>query len=1214
MKSLFIRNLLLIFFLFSSPAITVLLAQEDGRLIPSVKAYIAEFQSQSGLNEKAIFLKSSIAQAVSPQKQILQSILAEYYYTYYLANLEALASQPLLEEEEDKIETWSRKKLIETTAKLYQLSLKKSNELKIFPSEQIYLAEVATKHPEFRPSLFDILAHRALDFYSDPRTTLYPAPAGFKMRAQGLIMSPEKFSLTSFPELDSLNHIFISLTIYQKLLAYQLDKKVYNALIDTHLRMIKWLRTYSSGLDKAGRYVKNLLYLIANFPNNHAIADVKYELAMVYVGIAGDFQPLGGNAYKWDYQKAHEICEGSIAEYPDSRGAEKCKALIQLIEKPALRIAAEAINLPMKPFRMQLAYRNMDHLYYRLYRIPLTQKKNFENLRSAVDKWAFVKKLGLHKKGDTYLAFDGDHQFHRTETSIAGVEAGFYALCASNTKDFDYERGLIAILPIQISRLGTFSLHTAEELIYGVKDRESGKKLPKVEVSYLDGNESQQVFTDSLGQVSFQKQKYQSNRIDINLILEGDTLTEKLQLPFQEPRLFQAKLKTYLFSDRPSYYKGEHISLKGLIYRESDKAGISDTSLNIIVSKEGNYLDTLIVQTRQNGSFELSYPLPLNLQSGKLYLLCGAAYVGVDILDKKSSLFNISMRQDRSGYQANDSIQIYGQIYGPPNSNWEDADLRYLVTRDVRFPDWMDYFWWKPIPKHQEVLVKQGKSFIDSTGRFQLAFHSRTDPAHLSSQRPLYFYKVRVSATDPEGDKLNKTYNLLINESQRALDIEAPKEHKAEESLQVKLNSKNLQGKHEAFKARLSIELLEEPSIIYRRRKWLIPDLHLVSEAEYRRDFPKDVYGFEDDFRSWAIKDTLFEDSIFSDSGEELLEIDTKDWPGGMYRIRMLLPFGKKKQLQKRHYFRLNRKQEPLNSSEYLSLQLKQTYYKVGDTLEVELHSKLADLGIIYQLSKGNRRIESRNLNVSGGISVCKLPLKEAHIGTLEISASYVQDNEANRLSQLVKVMGSSPEFEIYSSPSGEKIIQFQEDFNGKLLHFHSRVAADVPKSANFSFGIPRAVKEKLALSRTTNLEAARAALAYGKSWTQPILFPSYQYASLIKNSPIGPSVEEEFFRQTANNVLRFPTNRRSLPPKHRWINLLANVAQNRNQKPSWAFEKWEKAWAWKQKPAFSLQEIAERKAYILAEDKPLIPGKYIYKSLIRDDKASFAYREYNEK
>ena len=115
-----------------------------------------------------------IESAKAPVKQILHSILAELYWDYYQANRwKILGRSETANSAGDHIKTWDLKKLVSACMENYGLSLSEKDLLSKTAISSFDSILVKQKDSEkFRPTLFDFLAHRAIDFYSSTEAGL----------------------------------------------------------------------------------------------------------------------------------------------------------------------------------------------------------------------------------------------------------------------------------------------------------------------------------------------------------------------------------------------------------------------------------------------------------------------------------------------------------------------------------------------------------------------------------------------------------------------------------------------------------------------------------------------------------------------------------------------------------------------------------------------------------------------------------------------------------------------------------------------------------------------------------------------------------------------------------------------------------------------------------------------------------------------------------
>ena len=113
------------------------------------------------------FVDTLIAQTKAPAKNILLSMQAQLFQTYKENNRYKLYNRTALEEEKgNDITTWSIAKLNATITSLYKASLKNEAVLKATNLNGLdAIIEKGKNTRQLRPTLYDFLAHRALDYF-----------------------------------------------------------------------------------------------------------------------------------------------------------------------------------------------------------------------------------------------------------------------------------------------------------------------------------------------------------------------------------------------------------------------------------------------------------------------------------------------------------------------------------------------------------------------------------------------------------------------------------------------------------------------------------------------------------------------------------------------------------------------------------------------------------------------------------------------------------------------------------------------------------------------------------------------------------------------------------------------------------------------------------------------------------------------------------------
>ena len=154
-------------------------ARKEGNTIMLIKSAMYRMMFQRYLEEDAVTqilidLKEDVRIAKQPEKSVLQSLLAETYWKYYQQNRYRVFKRTAVQGNiGDDINTWSVEKITGITIKNLLLSLSERELLqntKIGVLNNLLLGDTTTRY--LRPTLYDLLAHRALDILMNTQIDL----------------------------------------------------------------------------------------------------------------------------------------------------------------------------------------------------------------------------------------------------------------------------------------------------------------------------------------------------------------------------------------------------------------------------------------------------------------------------------------------------------------------------------------------------------------------------------------------------------------------------------------------------------------------------------------------------------------------------------------------------------------------------------------------------------------------------------------------------------------------------------------------------------------------------------------------------------------------------------------------------------------------------------------------------------------------------------
>ena len=307
-------------------------------------------------------INEELEQSEPPATQVLHSIAGELYLKYFQNNryqiLERSATGGF---SNDDLLTWDAAKIHKEAADHFLQSLENKDELQKIDITNFEAILQREKQSEiFRPTLYDFLAWRAIDFFGNNETDV-------KVAAQQLIPTETKyydqaadFIKIQLPAQYSQSNTAQVLELYQQLLAFHLDDKNPAALIDADVKRLQFVHSVSAAPATDSLYSAALQTLQTRYAASPESTKVAFALAQFYYHQTGEYFPLKEvETSPSNNAKAAEICRQAIRTFPESTGAKNCKLLLMQITDTEVKLQAEAAVLPGKPSLALLGYKNV---------------------------------------------------------------------------------------------------------------------------------------------------------------------------------------------------------------------------------------------------------------------------------------------------------------------------------------------------------------------------------------------------------------------------------------------------------------------------------------------------------------------------------------------------------------------------------------------------------------------------------------------------------------------------------------------------------------------------------------------------------------------------------------------------------------------------------------------------------------------------------------
>ena len=581
------------------------------------------------------YIDTLIAKTKAPAKNILQSMQAELFHNYLENNRYKFYDRTKLKEEKSKdITTWSIEKLNTTIASLYKASLKNEALLKSTTLNGLdAIIQKGENTRNLRPTLYDFLAHRALNYFmSDENDVSMPAYK-FILNDENIFAPAADFIRTKFNTKDTVSLYYNALSLLQDILKFHINDPNPEALLDADLLRLDFVNDHGIFTNKDKLYEDALRNIETAFSKNPAAAQAMYLRAQLYFSRGSQYDPVSKKESQYEIKRAKEVCDLALNSFPGSEGAINCQNLLNQIKIPSLAFETEKVNVPGQPFRSLVKYKNINTLYLRIIKTSRGEIERINQL-DYEGHWNEVLRLQPARSWSIDLPNLHDYQEHAVETKMDALLPGTYFILASINADFSLSKNIIAREVIHISNI-SYIANNKDELY--VLNRDNGQPLVNATVQLW-----QQVYNNAERKYeNTRKEKYSTDANGyIKLTRSKNSYNSSIQVKYNSDELFlddnvisyyynsyesPTTKRTFLFTDRSIYRPGQTIYFKGIVV-STDSASKKTTALpgykTTVTLHDANSrkLSSIQLQSNEYGSFNGNFKLPEGLLNGQFYL------------------------------------------------------------------------------------------------------------------------------------------------------------------------------------------------------------------------------------------------------------------------------------------------------------------------------------------------------------------------------------------------------------------------------------------------------------------------------------------------------------------------------------------------------------------------------------------------------------------
>ncbi len=972
---------------------------------------------EDGSELDAIVKLSEVAENTTmPLSAIAHSMTAEAYWTYYQQHQWEIIQRTPAPGVED-IRYWDISRFTDEIDLHFHQSLRKPSKLK-----SIKLSELAEElvlnmeNQNLRPSLYEMLAYRAMDFYQNRNSGLTRPKDFFQVDELWFYAPGMEFANHDLSKTDTLSFTYRAIDIYQDLLAHQEEGTA--AWLSTDLKRLKFVSQESNLSDKKEE-VKDVHLLnalehgIAEYGDGALLSEYAYEKALLYYQSATSYQEGADADKKEHYLKAENICEGLISKQENTRGAEMAKNLLVDIRQKTLMLGVEEVLIPERATLVKVDYRNLGKLWLKVVSVPHDFMAD-----ERYDEEKYIRQLCKQPMVESWelsLPESEDHQSHSIETMMPGLPSGHYAVIAGTDEDFKSVTAK-AYANFWVTHIAlNEGTHPSGGSIVHLINRDSGKDITgahlihyflEYERGFLKHRKKEQAryTSPANGEVHIPFIQDQFRQVlEVNWNGEFYQTNFYARHPFREGNNHKS---TQYFLDRSIYRPGQTLYFKGIhIDQGPDGPSIAANENIELTLRDANYQEVSKLNLRSNefGSFSGTFTLPSSGLTGQMTLQSQHGSTTFSVEEYKRPKFKVEMDPIEGVYKLGDNVRVTGTAMAYNGAPVADAEVRYTVER---LPVWIWKYWgwWGRPPMHDQssVQMKVGNGKTDKKGEFEFDFEALKGNENGGEDFSHYNFSIKLEVVDINGETREGVTSLNIGDKGLRISSDIPAELNKDKLPEIKIKSENLNGQEVMASGQWELRFVPAPDEVKVKRRWSFPEFLSVTEEEFQTELPL--------FRSGRPEADPENEGELITSGE-WNTANTGIWnpsvlegqPNGRYVLK-LKSGGPEEVTWSTSFFLYQQAEGPSVFSEALKVITVNSPYLPGDVAEVLISSAWDDVHVQLELEHDKKIIRVEDINLDKEQKILRVPIKKEHQEGLFLHISGLRHNRTMKESIRIDV------------------------------------------------------------------------------------------------------------------------------------------------------------------------------------------------------------------
>jgi len=794
-------------------------ALADGSWAEASRAMAQRIATEGKIEGAALVIKKLDAElktAPEQVKPVLRALAAGWMHGYYQQNRWRFARRSSTGEAVgDDLETWDLARILAEIDERMQFALADEAALKVIPvGEMSELLTEGELGDEWRPTMFDFVAHRALEFYSMEVVAVSRPVDAFVIEADSPVFgSVEEFLAWKPKSEDQESPKFRALGIFQKLLEFHRGDEDEDAFFLVDLERLRWAAEAAVSKGREARFEAALRGFIAQHTEHPISAWAWKDLGELLV-------------VRKETREAHEVFLAGAKAFPEHPFGKLCRNGVLQLEERQLSLSTETHWTPAGE-EIHVVHKNLKRVWFRLYSVPFKPGRATldRDILPDSDNWLPAMLKGEPVRAwERELVDEGDFAVRKASLEAPkDLADGYHVLVASADEKFSVKDNSLSVVGVHVTPLALTVARRMDGGLDGhVVDAVTGAPLAGIEVGIWvqDGKKilSERTKTDESGYFRFQKA--QSGRFLVVASRGFQRAVGRLWAGNGRQLRENDRSSTVFFTDRAIYRPGQTIHFKGIRYSwnhsEAKYRLLKETEETVIFrDPNGKEISKLKIVTNERGSFSGSFTAPTGSVLGRCGISLekgnGAASVRVEEYKRPKFFTEIDAPGEAVALGETISVKVRAEAYtGAPV---DGAKVGWRVMRITRLPTWTRWYWRGDQVRSMSEEIAHGVSETAADGSVMITFVAKPDKSVNEELEPVFDFLVTADVTGGAGETRSATRRVSVGYTSLRASLLAEDWLESGKELEFKIRTESLDGEGRKAKGVVKIHRLKEPEV-----------------------------------------------------------------------------------------------------------------------------------------------------------------------------------------------------------------------------------------------------------------------------------------------------------------------------------------------------------------------------------------------------------------